>query len=132
MASIFRHSRSSVLLLPLLFRKWGCSHWCHVYRLLIRCQCTRNTTTICSYGSSLPFQPYGWSNPLRNRISPCILWSQLCPSWQMVGLWFHHLCGQYHHLAWSWWSLVEVHWLVVENKRYQFTITTESQKSESF
>lgn len=113
MAGIFWDSCSSILLFSLLFREWSCSHWGHVYGVLVCRQCTWHPTIIRSHGAIILIKPHGWSNPLWNRVSSCVLWSELRSFSQVVGLWLRHLCGQHHYLAWSRRSLVEVYWLVV-------------------
>lgn len=114
MAAIFWHSDSSLFLLPLLLCKWSCSHWCHVYSLLICCQCSRLSTILRSHGARLLFQSHGWSHPLWHWVSTCFLWCQLRSPCQMVGIRIPRIYRQHHYLAWSWWCLVEIHWFVVK------------------
>ena len=114
MAAIFWHSGSSLFLLSLLLCKWSCSYWCHVYRLLVCCQCSRHSTILWSHGARLLIKPHGWTYPLWHWISSYFLWCQLRSSQQMVGLWIPHICCQHYYLARSWRRLVEVHWLVVK------------------
>lgn len=114
MAAIFWHFGSSLLLLPLFFCQWSSSYWCHVYSLLVCCQCSWYSSIFWSHGAVIPFQPHGWAYTLWHWICTCFLWCQLRTSCQMVGLWVSHVCCQHNYLAWNWWDLVEGHWLVVK------------------
>ncbi len=108
MAGFLWHSGAFILLFSLLLCQWCCSHRRHVYSIFVSVNCPWDTAFIWSFGPCFPLQPHGWSDPLWNWFSSCLLWCKLCPSVHMVGLWIYLQCGQYYHLAWCWWHLVEI------------------------
>lgn len=113
MAAVIWHPGSPLLLLPLLLREWGCSHWSHVHCILICCQRSWHAPIPGRIGAVIPLEHHGRAHPLWDWICARVLWCKLCSPCKMVGVWVLSLCCEYHHLAWSWRNLVESHWVVV-------------------
>jgi len=113
MASFLWHSGTFILLFSLLFCQWCCSHRGNVYGISVSVNSPWNTAFVWSIGPCFPLQPHGWSHALWNWFSSCLLWCELRPTVQMVGLWIYLQCGQYYHLAWCWRCLVEIFGAVV-------------------